>query len=104
MKMVLEDELQALLFLCSLPESWENLMVSLSNSAPDEVVSMSQVASSLLNEEIQRKCSSSSHSPDLLAENRGGVKTGNLTIMTSQKEDQKLEKISLLIIVKRADI
>ena len=54
MKISLNDELQALLLLSSLPESWETLVVSLSNSAPD-VVTMSQVTSSLLNKELKRK-------------------------------------------------
>ena len=40
MKMVLDDELQALLLLSSLPDSWETLVVSLSNSTPHEKVSM----------------------------------------------------------------
>ncbi|KAF8413693.1 hypothetical protein HHK36_001685 [Tetracentron sinense] len=42
MEMVLDDELQALLLLSSLPDSWETLVVSLSNSAPDGIVTMSQ--------------------------------------------------------------
>lgn len=75
MKMVLDDELQALLLLSSLPDSWETLVVSLSNSAPDGVVSMNQVTSSLLNEEIRRKSSGSSHSHALVTENRGRSKS-----------------------------
>ena len=46
----MKDELQALLLLSSLPDSWETLVVSLSNSAPDGVITMSQATSSLLNE------------------------------------------------------
>lgn len=34
MKLVLEDELLALLLLSSLPDSWNTLVISLSNSAP----------------------------------------------------------------------
>ncbi|KAF8387698.1 hypothetical protein HHK36_026352 [Tetracentron sinense] len=45
MKMVLDDELQALLLLLSLLESWETMVVSFSNLAPDGVVSMSHVTS-----------------------------------------------------------
>ena len=41
MKMVMDDELLALL-LGSLPDNWETLMVSLSNSALDVVLTMSQ--------------------------------------------------------------
>ena len=53
MKMVMDDELQALLLLSSLPDSWETLVVSLSNSAPGRVLTMSQVISSLFNEETR---------------------------------------------------
>ncbi|KAA8550233.1 hypothetical protein F0562_001917 [Nyssa sinensis] len=55
MKMVIEDELQALLLLSSLPDSWETLVVTMSNSAPDGKLSMGQVSSSLFNEETRRK-------------------------------------------------
>ena len=71
MKITFDDELQALLLLSSLPESWETLVVTVSNSAPDGVVTMSQVTSSLLNEETRRKSSGSSHSEALVMENRG---------------------------------
>lgn len=58
MEMVLDDELQALLLLSSLPESWETLVVSLSNSSPNGKLTMSQVTSNLFNEEVRRKSSS----------------------------------------------
>ncbi|VFQ90233.1 unnamed protein product [Cuscuta campestris] len=63
MKLVLDDEFQALLLLSSLPESWETLVVSLSNSAPEGKLTMDVVKSSLLNEEARRRdLSSSSYS------------------------------------------
>ena len=71
MKITFDYELQALLLLSSLPESWETLVVTVSNSAPDGVVTMSQVTNNLLNEETRRKSSGSSHSEALLMENRG---------------------------------
>ncbi|CAL9016332.1 unnamed protein product, partial [Prunus brigantina] len=40
MKMVLDDELQALVLLSSLPDSWDTLVVSLSNSAPQGVLTL----------------------------------------------------------------
>ncbi|VFQ83323.1 unnamed protein product [Cuscuta campestris] len=55
MKMKLEDELQALLLLSSLPDSWDTLVVLLSNSAPDGKMTMEMVKASLLNEEARRK-------------------------------------------------
>ncbi|VFQ78891.1 unnamed protein product [Cuscuta campestris] len=54
MKMKLEDELQALLLLSSLPDR-DTLVVSLSNSAPDGKMTMEMVKASLLNEEARRK-------------------------------------------------
>ncbi|KAF7149048.1 hypothetical protein RHSIM_Rhsim03G0193900 [Rhododendron simsii] len=50
-----DDELQALLLLSSLPDNWETLVVSLSNSAPDGKLSMSIVKDALFNEEARRK-------------------------------------------------
>ena len=49
-KMTLDDELQALLLLSSLPESWETLVVSLNNSAPNGVLSLSTIKDSMFNE------------------------------------------------------
>ncbi|VFQ83449.1 unnamed protein product [Cuscuta campestris] len=64
MKLVLDDELQALLLLSSLPESWETLVVSLSNSALEGKLTMDVVKSSLLNEEARRRDMSSSSYSD----------------------------------------
>lgn len=68
MKMILNIELQALLLLSLLPDSWETLIVSLSNSDSDGNLSISQVTSSLLNEEIRRKSLDFSHSHNLVNE------------------------------------
>ena len=46
-------------------------MVTVSNSAPNGVVTMSQVTSNMLNEETRRKSSGSSHSEALVMENQG---------------------------------
>ena len=75
MKILFDDELQALLLLSSLPESWETLVVTVSNSAPDGIVTMSQVTSSLLNEETRRKSSGSCHFETLVMEKRGRSKS-----------------------------
>ena len=40
MKLVIDDELQVLLLLSSLPDSWETLVVSLSNSAPNGLLQL----------------------------------------------------------------
>ena len=53
--LTLGDEEQALLLLSSLPDSWETLVVSLSNSAPDGKLTMVMVKDALFNEEARRK-------------------------------------------------
>ena len=55
MNISLEDELQAHFLLNSFSESWETLIISLSNSAPNGVVSMEQVSASIQNEELRRR-------------------------------------------------
>ena len=50
-----DDEMQALLLLSSLPESWETLVVSLSNSAPNGKLTTSMVKDALFNEEARRR-------------------------------------------------
>ena len=47
MKMPIKDELQALLLLSSLPDSWETLVVSLSALAPGGKLTMEMVKESL---------------------------------------------------------
>ena len=50
-----DDEVQALLLLSSLPESWETLVVSLSNSTPNGKLTTSMVMDALFNEEARKK-------------------------------------------------
>ena len=71
MMMELHDELQALLLLSSLQKNWETLVVLLSNLA----LGISQVTSSLLNEETKRK--DSKQSQVLVIENRGSSTSCN---------------------------
>ncbi|KAF8387595.1 hypothetical protein HHK36_026248 [Tetracentron sinense] len=71
MKLVLDDELQALLLLSSLPDSWETLVVTVSNSAPNGELSMSLVTNSLFNEETRRKSAGTDNAQALVIENRG---------------------------------
>ncbi|RDX86451.1 hypothetical protein CR513_32220, partial [Mucuna pruriens] len=66
-----EDEILRLPLLNSLPESWETFKISITNSAPNGVVSLQMVKGSFLNEEIRRKAqSSSSQSEVLVTKNR----------------------------------
>jgi hypothetical protein len=55
MKLALDDEVQALLVLSSLPDSWETLMESFNHSAHNGVITMGMVKDSLFNEEARKK-------------------------------------------------
>ena len=54
-KLIIVDDLQALLLLSSLPDNWETLVVLLSNSAPNGVLQLAMVKDSLFNEKKRRK-------------------------------------------------
>jgi hypothetical protein len=54
-EMTFENEVQALLLLSSLPDSWETLVVSLGNSAPNGKLTMELVKDALFSEEARRK-------------------------------------------------
>ena len=54
-KFLLDDVMQTLLLLCTLPDSWENLVVSLSASCKEENLSLQVVKTSILNKETRRK-------------------------------------------------
>lgn len=72
--MKIDDELQALLLLSSLPESWDTLVVTLSNSAPEGKLTMDTVSDSLLDEEARRmERGESAHPEANVIENRGRI-------------------------------
>jgi len=45
----LADEMEALILLSSLPDSWETLVVSLSNSTPNGKITLKKVKDNILN-------------------------------------------------------
>ena len=100
--LVIDDELQALLLLSSLPDSWETLVVSLSNSASNGVLQLAMVKDSLLNEETRRKDMGKDIAHALVTENGGEVRVGvlkgevNLEVSQSQKENS-----SAFIVIKK---
>ncbi|GMP54145.1 hypothetical protein CsSME_00019400 [Camellia sinensis var. sinensis] len=67
----MQDEMQALLLLSSLPDSWETLVVSLSNSAPEGKLTMGMVTDALFNEEARKKEMEGEQSHALVTESRG---------------------------------
>ena len=75
MKLIIDDELQALLLLSSLLDSWETLVVSLSNSALNGVLQLAMVKNSLLNEETRRKDMGKDITQALVTKNRGRSKS-----------------------------
>ena len=77
MKLVIDDELQALLLLISLPDSWETLVVSFSNFAPNGVLQLAMVKDSLLNEETRRKDMGKDIAHAFVTENKGRSKSRN---------------------------
>ncbi|KAK3003168.1 hypothetical protein RJ639_019853 [Escallonia herrerae] len=48
-------EIRALLFLCSLPDSWNNLVTTVSNSIISRMLTLNDVMSSVMNDEMRRK-------------------------------------------------
>jgi GAG-pre-integrase domain/Zinc knuckle len=72
MKIILDEELQILILLSFLPDSWETLMVSLSNLAQNGILTLAMVEDSILNEELRRKeLEITSEFSALVTENRG---------------------------------
>ena len=55
MKLKLDDEVQALLLLSFLPDSWETFVVFLSNSTLNGVITVNMVKCNMFNEEAIRK-------------------------------------------------
>ena len=54
-KFPLDDAMQAILLMCNLLDSWENLVVTLSTSCQEENLCIQVVNTSILNEEPRRK-------------------------------------------------
>ena len=77
MKLIIDDELQALLLLNSLLDSWETLVVLLSNSAPNGVLQLVMVKDSLFNEETRRKDMGKDNALVLVTESKRRSKTRN---------------------------
>ena len=75
MKLIIDDKLQALLLLSSLLDSWETLVVSLSNSASNGALQLAMVKDSLLNEETRRNDMGKDIAQALIIENRGRSKS-----------------------------
>ena len=70
-----DDEVRGLLILCSLPESWNSLVMAVSNSVPSSnTLKFDDVVGVILSEEMQRKSTSESSGNALTMESRGRQK------------------------------
>ncbi|XP_028073414.1 putative disease resistance protein RGA3 [Camellia sinensis] len=69
--MELDDEMQALLLLSSLPDNWETLVVSLSNSAPERKLTMEMVTDALFNKAARKREMGGEQSQALVTESKG---------------------------------
>ncbi|XP_072066891.1 uncharacterized protein [Arachis hypogaea] len=73
-EITLNDKLQALLLLSYLPDSWEVLVVTLTNSTPNRKLTLAMVKDSILNEKAKRRerglTNASSQSEALVSESR----------------------------------
>ena len=54
MKLLLDDEVQALILLSSLPDNWKTLMVMLSNSTASDKLTLTMMKDSILNKANRR--------------------------------------------------
>ena len=55
MKLELDDKVHAFLLLNSLLDNWETLMISLSNSASNGVITVNMVKDNMFNKKVRRK-------------------------------------------------
>jgi hypothetical protein len=71
-KLDFDDEVRALLILCSLPESWNGLVMIVSNFvSSSNTLKFDDVVGVILSEEMQRKSTSETSGNALTMENRG---------------------------------
>lgn len=96
MKIVLGDELQSLLLLSSLSDNWETLVVSLSSSLPNGVLSLLVVKIVCTMKRLEKKIW-------LLMlyklELQGGVRVSNMKDILGLSTSYSQKKIELAIIV-----
>ena len=89
-KFPFDDAMQAILLMCTLSDSWKNLVVTLSTSCQEENLSIQVVKTSILNEEARRK-------------DKGGVKCGSTYRQRKKptKKPTEERKVSCQIQVQR---
>ena len=76
MEIIFADEIRALLILSGLPESWETLVVALSNSSSTAKLRFDDVTCTLLSDELRRKNNKEETAMTGLIVTRGGRSHG----------------------------
>jgi len=72
MEVNFDDEVRALLFLCSLPESWNGLVMAISNSVSgSSTLKFDDVIGAILSDEMQQKSFGETLGNALSVESRG---------------------------------
>ena len=66
-KIILDDEIRVIFPMCSMPNSWENLIVAMSTSTTTGTLKFDDVSSSLMNEELRCKSIVESQGGEALA-------------------------------------
>ncbi|GKE81330.1 hypothetical protein Tco_1551330, partial [Tanacetum coccineum] len=81
-----EDDIQGLWLLGTLPDTWETFRTSLSNSAPDGVITMELAKGSILNKETRRKSQGS------WSQKGGGEVKAEARVTENKKKNYNNEK------------
>ena len=66
-----EDEVRALLILCSLPDSWNSFVMAVSNSSSNAKLVFDEVVGTILSEDMRRKSTGECSNAALIVEARG---------------------------------
>ena len=105
MRMIMDDEMQASLLLCSLLDSQATFVVIISNSVSNGALSMKLVKGNLLNEETRKKAyHKKKNAQSLIIESRGKNKNRRQKVMTSSKGGPNPQIKSNVSIVEKRDI
>jgi len=70
-KIEFEDEVMALLILCSLPDSWNSFVMAVSNSFSNAVLVFDEVVGTILSEDMRRKSTGENSNATLTMEIKG---------------------------------
>ena len=102
-KVNFDDEVRALLILCSLPESWNSLVMAVSNYVPSSNMTLKfdDVVGVILSEEMQRKSTGETSGNALTMESRGrqnerGRRPGNRGKSKKGRSKSRFKKIECL--------